>query len=138
MLWGLDGLNLTTDIEFLHSVAEVSNRRMCRVVSTEDLDGFVYLVGTVDILNCAKLARPTDNASRAHTSEDSEDLIISGVAKGETGSGGNRFAVNVGLRDIKSYGHRPQCAIGETEVIYNALENLANKASCTNVSSHFL
>lgn len=50
--WRLDGLHLSADIELFYLVAEVSNRRMCRIISTEDLNGLLHLVRSIHVLNC--------------------------------------------------------------------------------------
>lgn len=48
---GLDRLNLSADVELLGFVAEVCNRRVCRIVSPKDLDSFLNLVRLIDIVD---------------------------------------------------------------------------------------
>lgn len=79
--WGLDGLHFATDVELFYLAAQVRNGGMCGVVSAEDLDGFVDLVGAVDVLN----------------GDDSQRFVISRVAEGDPSSWDYRFAVDVGL-----------------------------------------
>ena len=57
VLGRLDGLDFAANVEFLYSAAKVCDRGMCWVVSTEDLDGFLYLVRAVHILNWNKSAK---------------------------------------------------------------------------------
>jgi hypothetical protein len=47
----LDGLKGTTNVELLDPVAEVCNRGVSRIVSTEDVDGFLDAVRRIDVLN---------------------------------------------------------------------------------------
>lgn len=49
--WGLDGLELSTDIELLDLVSQICNRRVGRVIGTKHFDGFMHLVRPVDVLN---------------------------------------------------------------------------------------
>lgn len=48
---GLDGLNLSSDVIIVYSIAKICNSGMGRVVSSEDLNGFPHTVWPVDILN---------------------------------------------------------------------------------------
>jgi len=48
---GLDRLNLSSDVELLRLIAEVCHRGMRRIVSSKDLNGFLNLVGFIDIID---------------------------------------------------------------------------------------
>ena len=48
---GLDGLYLSTHVVVLYCVAEVCDRRMCGIISTKNLLGFLHLVWLVHIVD---------------------------------------------------------------------------------------
>ena len=52
MCWGLDGLDLATDVVFFDLVAQVCNGRVCGVVRAEDLDCLLHSIGLVDVVDC--------------------------------------------------------------------------------------
>ena len=54
--WWLDGLYLSANVELLHLVAKVRYRRMCGVVCSENLNGLVDEVRTVNVLHYAKVS----------------------------------------------------------------------------------
>ena len=49
--WELDRLDLTPDIVLMYFSAEVRDGWVGRVISTEDVDRLLHLVGTVDVLH---------------------------------------------------------------------------------------
>lgn len=51
MGWGIYGLDLTTDVELFHAITKVGNGRMSGIIRAKNLDSFVDLIGTVDILD---------------------------------------------------------------------------------------
>ena len=51
----MDSLDLATDVVVLDLVAEVGDSGVSGIVSTEDLDGLLYAVGLVDIVDCRTL-----------------------------------------------------------------------------------
>jgi hypothetical protein len=47
----LDGLNLSTDVELLDSVAEVCDGWVSGIVGAENVDSFLDAVGGIDVLD---------------------------------------------------------------------------------------
>ena len=52
MGWGLDSLDLSTNVVILDLVAKVGNSRVCGVVRAEDLDSLLHAIGLVHIVDC--------------------------------------------------------------------------------------
>jgi hypothetical protein len=51
MYRGLDHLNFATNIIFFDTLAKINDGRVCWVISTKHFDGFIDLVGFVDIVH---------------------------------------------------------------------------------------
>lgn len=47
----LNRLDLASNIVVVHCSTEVRHRRVCWVISAEDVDGLLHLVGAVDVLH---------------------------------------------------------------------------------------
>ena len=85
----LDGLHGTADVKLVHLVAQVRHGRVGRVVGAHDLLRLERLVGLVDVFD----------------GDDGQGRLITGVTKGDTGSGLDGEGGNVGGRDVEGDGH---------------------------------
>jgi hypothetical protein len=100
---GLNGLNVSSDVEFLDGLVEVLDRGVSNIVVTKDLNGLFDLVGSVDVLN----------------SQDGDGIVVTGIAKSNALVGLQRKAIDIFLRDIQVDWDRPEGSVGKTEIIDN-------------------
>jgi hypothetical protein len=100
---GLNGLNVSSDVEFLDGLVEVLDSGVSNIVVTKDLNGLFDLVGSVDVLN----------------SQDGDGIVVTGIAKSNALVGLQRKAIDIFLRDIQVDWDRPEGSVGKTEIIDN-------------------
>lgn len=94
----LDGLNLSSQVQSLHALPEVSNSRVSDIVGSKDGLSLLGLVESVDVLD----------------GEDGEDDVVSRVSKSDSGSGSEREVGNVFGRDVEGDGHREESSGSES------------------------
>lgn len=101
----LDGLNVSSNVELLDGLVEVLDSRVSKIIVSKDLDSLLDLIGSVDVLN----------------SQDGDGVVVTGVAESNALVDLQGDAVDILLGDIQVDWDRPEGAIGETEIIDNAV-----------------
>lgn len=102
---GLDSLNVASDVELLDVLVKVLDSRVSKIVVAKDLDSLLDLVGGVDVLN----------------GQDGDGLVVARVAEGNSLVGLKGQSVNVLLRDIQVDGDGEESAVGEAQIVDNAV-----------------
>lgn len=105
----LDGLDFTTDVEFLDELSLVGYSGVGRVVRAQDLFVFELEVGLEDVFD----------------GQDGETSVISRVPKSDTGALGQAKLVDLFLGHIESDGHGEEVAVLQSQGVSDtAKENL--------------
>lgn len=102
----LDGLNVSSNVELLDGLVEVLDSWVSKIIVPKDLDSLLDLIGSVDVLN----------------SQDGDGVVVAGVAESNTLIDLQGDAINILLGDIQVDWDRPEGAVGETEIIDNAVK----------------
>lgn len=100
----VDGLNLSSDVEFLNLVVEILDGRVLLITAKDQL-GFLGLVRAVDIVN----------------GEDGQIAIVSEVSQGDAGAGLELAFIDNGLGHVQGDGHGEEVAVGETDIFANTV-----------------
>jgi hypothetical protein len=106
VLGRLNGLNFTTDVEFLDELSLVGDSRVGGVICAEDLFVFELEVGLEDVFD----------------GQDGEASVVSGVSKSDTDALGQAKLVDLFLGDIESNGHGEEVAILQSQGVSNAVQ----------------
>jgi hypothetical protein len=106
VLSGLNGLNLSSNVELLGLLPQVSDARVSDVVGTHDGLGLLGLVVRVDVLD----------------GEDGEDGLVPRVSESDSGARLEGEVVNVGLGDVEGDGHGEEGSGGESEGVSDATQ----------------
>ena len=95
--WRLDSLDLASDVVVVDLVAEVGNSRVRRVVCAEDLNGLLDHIRAIDVIDCAPISivLRLRHCLMILTSDDSKGLVVTRIAKNNTGARGDGKAVDV-------------------------------------------
>jgi hypothetical protein len=104
VLSSLDSLNLSSDVELLGLLPQVSNARVSDIVSSHDGLRLLRLVVRVDVLD----------------GEDGENGLVPRVSESDSGARLEREVVDVGLRHVEGDGHGEEGSGGESEGVSNA------------------
>lgn len=110
----LDGLNVSSNVELLDGLMEVLDSRVSEIIVSKDLDSLLDLVGSVDVLN----------------SQDGDGVVVTRVAESNALVDLQGDAVDIVLGDIQVNWNRPEGAVGETEIIDNAVKFGAKLEFC--------
>lgn len=110
----LDGLNVSSNVELLDGLMEVLDSRVSEIIVSKDLDSLLDLVGSVDVLN----------------SQDGDGVVVTRVAESNALVDLQGDAVDIVLGDIQVDWNRPEGAVGETEIIDNAVKFGAKLEFC--------
>ncbi len=100
-----DGLNFTTDVEFLDGLVEVGDGRVSEVIGTEDSLGLTNLVDGVDVGD----------------GKDGDGVVVTRVTESDTGTLLETEGLDLLLVDIESDRHGEEVSIGQTHGLETAV-----------------
>lgn len=99
----VNSLQLSTDIELLHSLVQELDRRVFGIATKDELS-LLLLVRAVDVFN----------------GEDGKVAVVTEVAESDAGGWLDAEFVDRGLGDVEADGHREEVAVSETVVLDDA------------------
>lgn len=102
---GLNSLDIASDVELLDILVKVLDSRVGKIVVTKDLNSLLDLVGGVDVLN----------------GQNSDGLVVAGVAESDTLVGLKGQSVDVLLRNVQVDGDGEESAAGEAQIVDDAV-----------------
>lgn len=123
MIWRVDRLDISTNIQLVGILVKVSDSWVSTVVCAEDSLCLLGLVEAVDVGDCEQLKFQPSRSQLLNnrlTSQDSQRGLVTEVTEGDPAASLQAEFTDASLGDVEGDRHGEQGAIGETKSVSNA------------------